>query len=212
MTKTPEDLTEGKSFYCSIGKDETVKILTAKIDEYGKMCLEDGFWLYDVEDVKILASVPTYDEYKAMQLRIENGESAIDTNKRLCKKIEEMKAELAEHRHYCCCAENEVMRLKLAELEEKNAELKKWCEEFNALNVAQENKELRSLLRECLPIVSAEIMTWQIRGGEESRKRGQDLVIRINAALGESEEHPDMLKNADNFNTSGGNVKENNIW
>lgn len=82
--------------------------------------------------------VPTYDEYKAMQ------------------------AELAEHRHYCCCEENEVMRLKLAEMEE--------------------------LLKECLPIVSAEIMTWQIRGGEESHKRGQDLLTRINATLGESEE------------------------
>lgn len=77
---------------------------------------------------------------------------------------------------------------KVEELEEKNAELKKWCEEFNTLNVAQENKELRSLLRECLPIVSAEIMTWQIRGGEESRKRGQDLLTSINAAIGESEE------------------------
>lgn len=38
--------------------------------------------------------VPTYDEYKAMR------------------------AELAEHRHYCCCNENEVLRLKLAEMEE----------------------------------------------------------------------------------------------
>lgn len=48
-------------------------------------------------DVKqILAPVPTYDEYKAIQ------------------------EELAEHRYYCCCMENEVMRLKLAEMEEKN--------------------------------------------------------------------------------------------
>lgn len=51
-----------------------------------------------------------------------------------------------------------------------------------------ENNKLRGLLKECLPIVSAEIMTWQIRGGEESYKRGQELLTRINAALGESEE------------------------
>lgn len=51
-----------------------------------------------------------------------------------------------------------------------------------------ENNKLRGLLKECLPIVSAEIMTWQIRGGEESYKRGQDLLTRINATLGESEE------------------------
>lgn len=44
---------------------------------------------------KILAPC-NYDEYKAMQ------------------------AELAEHRHYCCCEENEVMQLKLAKMEEKN--------------------------------------------------------------------------------------------
>lgn len=43
---------------------------------------------------QILAPVPTYDEYKAMW------------------------AELAEHQHYCCCNENEVLRLKLAEMEE----------------------------------------------------------------------------------------------
>ena len=88
--------------------------------------------------IQVIAPVPTYDEYKAMQ------------------------AELAEHRHYCCCSENEVMRLKLAEMEE--------------------------LLKECLPIVSAEIMTWQIRGGEESYKRGQDLLTRINSVIGESKE------------------------
>lgn len=52
----------------------------------------------------------------------------------------------------------------------------------------KENAKLRRLLKECLPIVSAEIMTWQIRGGEESHKRGQDLLTRINAALDESEE------------------------
>lgn len=49
-----------------------------------------------VDDVQILTPVPTYDEYKAMQ------------------------KELAEHRRYCCCEENEVMRRKLAEMEEKN--------------------------------------------------------------------------------------------
>lgn len=66
---------------------------------------------------------------------------------------------------------------------EKNKAMQKKLSELK-----QENKQLRTLLRECLPIVSAEIITWQIRGGEESRKRGQDLLTRINAALGESEE------------------------
>lgn len=48
----------------------------------------------------------------------------------------------------------------------------------------EENQNLKELLKECLPIVSAEIMTWQIRGGEESYKRGQEILTRINTAIG----------------------------
>lgn len=153
--------------------------------------------------------------------------------------IKDIQAELAEHRHYCCCEENEVMRLKLAEMEEKNKiwdelaenllcleeqnwenlvkngtkeqrldflkrkekysllailgkyeQLKKELESARWYQTVQNEDigKLRRLLKECLPIVSAEIMTWQIRGGEESYKRGQDLLTRINATLGESEE------------------------
>lgn len=68
-------------------------------------------------------------------------------------------------------------------LQQENEEAKEIIAELEA-----ENSHLKQLLRECLPIVSAEIMTWQIRGGEESHKRGQDLLTRINAAIGESEE------------------------
>lgn len=68
-------------------------------------------------------------------------------------------------------------------LQQENEEAKEIIAELEA-----ENSHLKELLRECLPIVSAEIMTWQIRGGEESHKRGQDLLTRINAAIGESEE------------------------
>lgn len=148
MTKIYEELTEDwkagklhkrfdepKLFYCKTDNGiEILKTWGYKNLEFLSMADEV---FEPVDDVQVLAHVPTYDEYKAMQ------------------------AELAEHRHYCCCSENEVMRLKLAEMEE--------------------------LLKECLPIVSAEIMTWQIRGGEESYKRGQNLLTRINTALGGSE-------------------------
>ena len=147
MIKTQEELTQdwlnnklqAGSFWFVEIEDSNPEPMVVDMDgdfndyegNYYKPCFSKG-------KLKVLAPVPTYDEYKAMQ------------------------AELAEHRRYCCCSENEVMRLKLAEMEE--------------------------LLKECLPIVSAEIMTWQIRGGEESYKRGQNLLTRINAALGESEE------------------------
>lgn len=47
----------------------------------------------------------------------------------------------------------------------------------------QENARLKDLLKWCLPIVSAEVMTWQIRGGEESHQRGKELLTKIEEAL-----------------------------
>lgn len=226
MTKTPEELTEDwkagklhkrfdepKLFYCKTDNGiEILKTWGYKNLEFLSMADEV---FEPVDDVQILAPVPTYDEYKAMQ------------------------KELAEHRRYCCCEENEVMRLKLAEMEEKNKiwdelaenllcleeqnwenlvkngtkeqrldflkrkekysllaildkyeQLKKELESARWYQTVQNEDigKLRGLLKECLPIVSAEIMTWQIRGGEESHKRGQELLTRINTALGESEE------------------------
>lgn len=63
-------------------------------------------WKISCKDAieQILAPVPTYDEYKAMQ------------------------KELAEHRRYCCCEKNEVMQLKLAEMEELLKECKKYID------------------------------------------------------------------------------------
>lgn len=173
MTKTPEELTaewklnkkrNGYFYYQDVNKD---------------IYVSQWYKLNPAIYVKVLAPVLSYDEYKAIQ------------------------EELAEHRHYCCCMENEVMRLELAKLEEEIAELKEKIKKreeliqclgsnIDELDVKKsvliiENNKLRGLLKECLPIVSAEIMTWQIRGGEESYKRGQDLLTRINATLGESE-------------------------
>lgn len=88
--KTPEELTaewklnkkrNGYFYYQDVNKD---------------IYVSQWYKLNPAICVKVLAPVPTYDEYKAMQ------------------------AELAEHRRYCCCSENEVMQLKLAEMEEKN--------------------------------------------------------------------------------------------
>lgn len=47
----------------------------------------------------------------------------------------------------------------------------------------EENEKLKELLKECLPIVSAEIMSWQIRGGEEAQKRGKELLTKIEEIL-----------------------------
>lgn len=97
----------------------------------------------------------------------------------------------------CNYDEYKAMQAELAELKEKIKKREELIQclgsNIDELDVKKsvliiENNKLRGLLKECLPIVSAEIMTWQIRGGEESYKRGQELLTRINAVLGESEE------------------------
>lgn len=75
-----------------------------------------------------------------------------------------MYEKLTEHVKKCLCCENF-----------------KFVQEIQFLN--HKISELKGLLKECLPIVSAEIMTWQIRGGEEARKRGKELLAKIEEAL-----------------------------
>lgn len=111
--------------------------------------------------IQVIAPVPTYDEYKAMQERIANAS----------KTIEELKEKIKDKEELIQCLGSDIDYL-----------------DTKKMILIIKNNKLRGLLKECLPIVSAEIMTWQIRGGEESYKRGQDLLTRINATLGESEE------------------------
>lgn len=116
MTKTPEELTEDwKAGELEYGQYWVKNKVWERpfVDRWLPSCS----WEISCKDAieQILAPVPTYDEYKAMQ------------------------AELAEHRRYCCCEENEVMRRKLAEMEEKN---KMWDElAENLLCLEEQNWE-----------------------------------------------------------------------
>lgn len=94
MTKTPEELTEEwKAGKLEQNKDYYVETMTSDvfIDFYGQL-YDDSHYPQNLgfDNVsngivkKILAPVPTYDEYKAMQ------------------------EELAEHRHYCCCEKTKL--------------------------------------------------------------------------------------------------------
>lgn len=38
---------------------------------------------------------------------------------------------------------------RIVELNKENRQLRKWCEEFNALNVAEENQKLKECLKNC---------------------------------------------------------------
>jgi|GEM_PF-1824402 len=114
MTKTPEELTaewklnkkrNGYFYYQDVNKD---------------IYVSQWYKLNPAICVKVLAPVPPYDEYKAMQ------------------------EELAEHRHYCCCMENEVMRLDKAKLEEENKNLSSQNKHLSDL-IADQDKEIGSL-------------------------------------------------------------------
>lgn len=156
MAKTPEELTAD----WKAGKLDWNKFYYIKLTS-GEICIDYAHGAYFIKgkpqeitmdyttnnDVKqILAPVPTYDEYKAMQ------------------------EELAEHRHYCCCMENEVMRLDKAKLEEEIAKLKEKIKKkeeliqclgsnIDELDVKKmvliiENNKLSELLKECIYILN----------------------------------------------------------
>lgn len=108
MTKTPEELTkdwkagelEDGLYYILL---ENGKTPISELETWYRTNIEESKEYYETEQAfygysdnmisEVLAPVPTYDEYKAMQAAIQNGESAIDTNKRLCKTIEELEEE-----------------------------------------------------------------------------------------------------------------------
>lgn len=113
MTKTPEELTDDwKAGKLEFGKDYYIKTVYDEvlIDCYEQQYDEShyphgmGFDNFSKNMIKrILAPVPTYDEYKAMHAAIQNGESAIDTNKRLCEKIENLGYLLKECKEWFEC-------------------------------------------------------------------------------------------------------------
>lgn len=128
MIKTPEELTADWKAGKLPCDDDNHEWLAYYIKQKDGFIHADSYWRgqWGTADrnsiVEVLAPVPTYDEYKAMR------------------------AELAEHRHYCCCNENEVLRLKLAEMEELLRECKEWFECF-AWNKEYKHKSVNILTR-----------------------------------------------------------------
>lgn len=151
MTKIYEELTEDwkagklhkrfdepKLFYCKTDNGiEILKTWGYKNLEFLSMADEV---FEPVDDVQVLAHVPTYDEYKAMQ------------------------EELAEHRHYCCCMENEVMRLDMAKLEEEIKSLRQKKEEwaYECGKADELNRQLRTLLKEGTRLLSFEHEVYEV--------------------------------------------------
>ena len=146
MTKTPEELTAdwkaGKlkdgAYYIQTDVDITIAFFK-KAFNVQKIQKIKGFIPKD-RLKKVLSPVPAYDGYKAMQDQIADASKMIEW--------------LAEHEENCCCFENEVMQLKLAEMEELLKECKRYIDFY------------------CVP------------DGFGKSYIAEDLLTRINAALG----------------------------
>lgn len=159
MTKTSEELTEdwlnnklqAGSFWFVETEDSNPEPMVVDIDgdfndyegNYYRPCFSKG-------KLKVLAPVPTYDEYKAMQAELAELKEKI-------KKREEL---------IQCLGSN------IDELDVKKSVL------------IIENNKLRGLLKECKEKIHQEF----ICSDYLSIDKFFDLLTRINAAIGESEE------------------------
>ena len=135
---------------------------------------------------EVLAPVPTYDEYKAMQTELDEFKRTFTSY--VGKPID-----------YDVACETVNKLLDDKKQLKKELESARWYQTVQNEDIGN----LRRLLGECLAHLSlGELGT--------SVTPLNILLTRINAALNESEEHSNMLKNPENFNTSGGNVKGDN--
>ena len=106
-------------YYCKTGNG--VEILRTWGDKYNKLLNNlDEVFIKEMSDCEIISEVPSYDEWQ----RILHYAGKYEFE-------------------YTSCA------MDYENLKEENQQLKKWCEEFNALEVAKENTKLKELLKEC---------------------------------------------------------------
>lgn len=149
MTKTPEELTEDWKAGKLVQGWYFCKLKNGLIHHFEFNGNDFTDLTCHIPPVAKILAPCNYEEYKAMQV------------------------ELAEHRHYCCCSENEVMRLKLAEMKE----LLKGCKLstfkiYDRLRFSDENE-----------ITPADL----INAVDEIKPMLWGILNSINAAIDESE-------------------------
>ena len=67
------------------------------------------------------------------------------------------------------------------ELKKENKQLRKWCEEFNALDVAKENQQLKELLKECRTMLGQ----FEVHNPRPRSIDVIEMLIRIDNKTGE---------------------------
>lgn len=121
--------------------------------------------------IQVIAPVPTYDEYKAMQLRIENEKRLLDYNGKLLNRLKETEETVKSLFKQIANASKTI-----EESTENVDDLKK--------DLAIQNEDigkLRGLLRECKEWF--ECFAWN----KEYKHKSVNILARINTILGESE-------------------------
>ena len=108
------------------------------------------------EIIEVLAPVPSYEEWQAKE----------EENKNLYKMLDVLNMQLNS----------------LLKEDKENQQLKKWCEEFNALDVAKENQRLKGLLKECKPYICYSINKNEYLGWTPPES---NILTKIDNAIGE---------------------------
>ena len=152
------------------------KLPKSKEYEVGNtFCLETLRWCKDGDKIEVLSEVPSYEQWI-------------------------MTKNLSERAHL----EMYKARGEKVKLEAENAQLKKWCEEFNALEVAKENTKLKTenkwyseqlneavkeiaklkeLLKECRSPINYALC---LNLSEEEKKEFKNLLAKIKQVLADN--------------------------
>lgn len=177
MTKTPEELTAewkagkleaDKEYYIKITDDIVIIDFYTQQYDNSHYPLGLGFDLSSNKFIKkILAPVPTYDEYKAMQAELDEFKRTFTSY--VGKPID-----------YDIACETVNKLLDDKEQLKKELESARWYQTVQNEDIGK----LRGLLKECKEKIHQEF----ICSDYLSIDKFFDLLTRINAALGESEE------------------------
>ena len=137
-------------------------------EQWEKGELPDGGY-YIKTDVGIMQAIATT-TWKAQKMKIIKGYMP---HGRISEVLAEVpsyeKWQASEKRSWLVPEfDNEIDELNdmIEELEKENAQMKKWCEEFNALDVAKENAQLKELLKECREVIYDHIVWIGTKGGK----------------------------------------------
>ena len=125
-------------------------------DNWHGDCWEDS-WSDYVEEV--LAPVPSYEEWQELK------EASDGLSKLMFKSLMNRFVKADEERE---------------RLSEENQQLRKWCEEFNALDVAKENQQLKEMLYKCREKLDWLNGGYDVWGGELT-----DFIEEIDDIIGE---------------------------